>query len=38
MMDFGNKGCCQTLTVRNTSAVPITVNNPNIVFFRRDLV
>lgn len=32
------KGCCQTLTVRNTSAVPITVNNPNIVFFRRDLV
>lgn len=32
------KSCCQTVTVRNTSAVPITVNNPNIVFFRRDLV
>lgn len=31
------KGCCQTLSVRNTSSAPITVNNPNIVFDRRDL-
>ena len=31
------KGCCQTLTVRNTSEVPILVQNANIVFGRPDL-
>lgn len=31
------KGCCQTLSVRNTSSVPVMINNPNIVFDRRDL-
>jgi hypothetical protein len=25
-------GCCQTVTVRNTSSTPITVSEPNIVF------
>ena len=31
------KGCCQTLTVRNISEVPIQVQNANIVFSRPDL-
>lgn len=30
-------GCCQTVTVRNTSAVPISVMNANIIFSRADL-
>lgn len=31
------KGCCQTLTIRNTSDQPILVQNANIVFSRPDL-
>jgi hypothetical protein len=31
------RGCCQTLTVRNTSAVPIVAQNANIIFARPDL-
>ena len=31
------KNCCQTLTVRNTSDIPILVSNPNIIFARPDL-
>lgn len=31
------KGCCETLTVRNTSAIPILVQNANIIFARPDL-
>lgn len=31
------RGCCQTLTVRNTSDQPIQVANANIVFTRPDL-
>lgn len=31
------KGCCQTLTVRNTSTQPILVSGANIVFSRPDL-
>ena len=31
------RGCCQTLTVRNTSDIPILVQNPNIIFSRPDL-
>lgn len=30
-------GCCQTLTVRNTSSIPILVNSANIIFSRPDL-
>ena len=30
-------GCCETVTVRNTSAIPILVQNANIVFTRPDL-
>lgn len=30
-------GCCQTLTVRNTSSIPILVQNANIIFGRPDL-
>lgn len=30
-------GCCQTLTIRNTSAIPILVQEANIVFSRPDL-
>ena len=30
-------GCCQTLTVRNTSSIPILVQNANIIFSRPDL-
>ncbi len=31
------RGCCQTLGVRNTSTIPILVQNPNIIFARPDL-
>lgn len=31
------RGCCQTVTVRNTSDIPILVENPNIIFSRPDL-
>ena len=31
------RGCCQTVTVRNTSDIPILVANPNIIFSRPDL-
>ena len=31
------KGCCETLTVRNTSTIPILVQNANIIFDRPDL-
>ena len=31
------RGCCQTLTVRNTSNQPILVQNANIIFSRPDL-
>lgn len=31
------RGCCQTLGVRNTSTIPILVQNPNIIFSRPDL-
>ena len=31
------KGCCETLTVRNTSDIPISVSNANIIFARPDL-
>ena len=29
--------CCKTVTVRNTSAIPILVQNANIIFSRPDL-
>jgi len=31
------KGCCETLTIRNTSAIPILVQNANVIFDRPDL-
>ena len=31
------KGCCESVAVRNTSEVPILVQNDNIVFSRPDL-
>ena len=31
------RNCCQTLTLRNTSAQPILVQNANIIFSRPDL-
>lgn len=31
------KGCCETLTVQNTSTIPILVQNANIIFARPDL-
>lgn len=31
------KGCCQTLTVTNTSTIPILLQNANIIFSRPDL-
>ena len=31
------KGCCETVSVRNTSAIPILVQNANIIFSRPDL-
>lgn len=30
-------GCCETITIRNTSNIPILVQNANIVFSRPDL-
>lgn len=32
------KGCCETVTVRNTSDQPIQVQNANIIFSRPDLL
>lgn len=32
------RGCCETVTVRNTSDQPILVQNANIIFSRPDLV
>ena len=32
------RGCCETLTVRNTSSQPIQVQNANIIITRPDLV
>ena len=32
-----HRGCCESVTVRNTSAQPILVNNANIIFSRPDL-
>ena len=31
------RGCCETVTVRNTSSIPILVQNANIVIERSDL-
>lgn len=31
------RGCCETVSVRNTSDQPILVNNANIIFSRPDL-
>ena len=31
------RGCCETVAVRNTSAIPILVENANIVFARPDM-
>lgn len=31
------KGCCETLTIRNTSDIPILVQNANVIFARPDL-
>ena len=31
------RGCCETVTVRNTSTQPILVQNANIIFSRPDL-
>lgn len=31
------RGCCQTVTIRNTSNIPILMQNANIVFDRPDL-
>ncbi len=30
-------GCCQTVTIRNTSSQPILVQNANVIFSRPDL-
>lgn len=30
-------GCCETVSIRNTSNIPILVDNPNLVFTRPDL-
>ena len=30
-------GCCETVTIRNTSSIPILVQNANVVFTRPDL-
>lgn len=30
-------GCCETVTVRNTSTIPILMQNANIIFARPDL-
>ena len=31
-------GCCQTITIRNTSDIPILVQNANILFSRPDIL
>lgn len=31
-------GCCETVSVRNTSTQPILVQNANIIFSRPDLL
>jgi hypothetical protein len=31
------RGCCETITVRNTSEQPILVQDANIIFSRPDL-
>lgn len=31
------RGCCETVTIRNTSAQPILVQNANVIFSRPDL-
>ena len=33
-----DRGCCQTLSIRNTSDIPILVQNANVIFSRPDLV
>lgn len=32
-----DRGCCQTLSIRNTSNIPILVQNANVIFSRPDL-
>lgn len=31
------RGCCETVSIRNTSDIPVLVDNPNLVFTRPDL-
>lgn len=31
------RGCCETVSIRNTSAIPILVVNANVIFARPDL-
>lgn len=31
------RGCCETVTITNTSTIPISVQNANVVFTRPDL-
>lgn len=31
------RGCCETVSIRNTSAIPILVENTNVIFSRPDL-
>lgn len=31
------RGCCETITIRNTSSQPIQVQNANVIFSRPDL-
>lgn len=31
------RGCCETVTIRNTSAQPIQVQNANVIFSRPDI-
>lgn len=32
-----DRGCCQTVSIRNTSDIPILVQNANVIFSRPDL-
>lgn len=32
-----DQGCCQTLSIRNTSTIPILVQSANVIFSRPDL-
>lgn len=32
------RGCCETVSIRNTSEIPILVQNANVLFSRPDLV